>query len=70
MAHYTTTNALYNTEIKILHLDCILFENVFFKPMKVKGDGSCLYRAIALHIMTFCLNDVWTDRFPVERSLE
>ena len=29
----------------------------------MKGDGSCLYRVITSHIMSFCLNDVWTDRF-------
>ena len=30
--------------------------------MMVKGDGSCLYRNIASHIISFCLNDIWTER--------
>ena len=64
VAHYTTTNALFKAEIKTLPLDCIFFDNEFSKPMKVKGDGSCLYQAIASHIMSYCLKDVWTGRFP------
>ena len=44
-------------------LQCIFFEDTFFKPMKVKCDGSSLYRAIASHIMSFGIVDVWTDRF-------
>ena len=63
-AYYTTTNALSNAEIKTLQLHCIHCENDLFKPVKVKGDGSCLYRAIATHMMSCCLNDVWTGRFP------
>ena len=31
--------------------------------MKVKGDGSCLYHSVASHIMSCCLDDVWTVRF-------
>ena len=34
-----------------------------FKPMKEKGDGSCLYRAAASHVLQFYLNDLWTNRF-------
>ena len=70
VAHYTTANALFNAEIKILQLHCIFFGDAVFKSMKVKGYGSCLYRAVALHIMSFCLDDVLTDRFPLERSLK
>ena len=43
-------------------------EDEFFKPMKVKGDGSCLYWTVASHIMSFFLNDVWTDRFPTRKK--
>ena len=57
VAHYTTANALFNAEIKRLQLHCIFFEDVLFKPMKVKGDGSCVYKAVASHIMSFCLDD-------------
>ena len=32
--------------------------------MKKKGDRSCLYSAIASHIITFCVNEVWNNRFP------
>ena len=32
--------------------------------MKMKGDGSGLYHAAASHIMSFCLDGVWTGRFP------
>ena len=32
--------------------------------MKVKGDGSCLHRAIATNIMSCCFDDVWAGRFP------
>ena len=38
VAHCTMTHALFNAEIKNLQLHCILFENEFFKPMKVNGD--------------------------------
>ena len=31
--------------------------------MKVKGDGSCLNRAVVSQIMSFHHDDVWTDRF-------
>ena len=54
----------FNAGIKKLQSYCIFFEDEFFKPMKVKGDGLCLYRAIASCIKSFCLDDVWTDRFP------
>ena len=63
VAYNTTTNALFNVEIKTLQLHPIFFENNLFQPVKVKGDGSCLYRAVATHIMSCCLNDVWTGRF-------
>ena len=49
--------------MKTLQSHCIFFEDDWFKPMKVKGDGSCLYWAVALHIMSCCLYDVWTGRF-------
>ena len=52
------------TAIKMIKLDCIFFEDKFFKSKKVKGDGPCLYRTVASHIISFCLNNVWTDRFP------
>ena len=64
VAYYTTTNALYTAEIKTLQLCCIHFENDLFKSVKMKGDGSCLYRATATNIMSCCLNDVWAGRFP------
>ena len=64
VAYYTTTNALFNTKIKNLQSHCIFFEDDLFKPMKMKADGSCLYWAVASHIMSCCLNDAWTDRFP------
>ena len=64
VAYYTTTNALFNAEIKTLQLHCICYEKDSFKPVKVKGNGSNLYRAIATHIMLCCLNDVWAGRFP------
>ena len=52
--------ALFNIEIKNLRLHCIFFEDEFFKQMKVKGDGSYLYWAVARHFMSGYLNDVWT----------
>ena len=64
VAHYTTANALFNAKIKLLQFHCIFFENSLFKLMKMKGDGFCLYRAVASHIMSCCLDDVWTERFP------
>ena len=66
VALYTTTNALFNAEIKNLQLDCIFFEYAFSNQ---KGCGSFLYRAFASHIMLFCLNDVWTDDFPPGKKL-
>ena len=59
VVYYTTTNALFNAEIKTIQLHCICYENDLFKPVKVKIDGSFLYRAIATHIMLCCLHDVW-----------
>ena len=64
VVYYTMTNASFNAKIKTLQLYCILFENSLFKLVRVKGDGFCLYRAIATHIMSCCFNDVWTGRFP------
>ena len=64
VAYYTTTNALFNAEIKTLQLHWIFSEDALFKPLKVKGDGSFLYQAVAIHIMSCCLDDVWTGRFP------
>ena len=64
VAYYTTTNAFFYTEIKTLQSHCILFEDDLFKPVKVNGNGSCLYRAIATYIMSCCLDDIWTGRFP------
>ena len=40
----------------------LLWES-FFKPIKMKGDRSCLYRAVASQIISFCLQDIWTERF-------
>ena len=60
MASYTTTNPLFNAEIKMLQLRFIFFEYVFSNQ---KDCGSSLYRAVASHIILFCLNDVWTDSF-------
>ena len=70
VAHYTTTNASFNAKIKMLQSHCIFFEDEFFKPMKMKGDGSCLYWAVASHIMSFCLNDVWNGRFLLGKKPE
>ena len=64
VAYYTMTNALFNVDFKTIQSNCIPFEDDLFKPVKVKGDGSCLYMAIATHIMSYCLNAVLTDRFP------
>ena len=47
----------------MLQLTCIFSEDAFFKPMMVKGDEGCLYWAVASHIMSFCFDDVWMDRF-------
>ena len=60
MAHYTMTNALFNAEIETFQLHCIFFENDLFKPMKVKGDRSCLHKASASYIMSCFFDDVWT----------
>ena len=68
VVHYTTTNALFNAKIKNLQLHCIFFEDYFFKPMKVKGDESCVYQAIASHMVSFCLDNVWIGRFSLEKK--
>ena len=52
------------TSIKMLQLHSVFFRDAFYKPVKVKGNGSCLYQAVASHIMSCCLNNFWTDRFP------
>ena len=51
---------------KSKYSNCIIFvfEDAFFKPMKVKGDGFCLFKVSASHLMSCFLDDVWTDRFP------
>ena len=54
--------------MKILQSCFICFKNSLFKPVKVKDDVSCLYRAVALHIISFCLNDIWTDRFSLGKK--
>ena len=36
--------------------------------MKVRGNGSCLYQAVATHIMLCCFDDVWTGRFTPGRK--
>ena len=64
MAQYTTINSLVNAKIKTLQSRCIFFKDALFKPMKVKGDGSCLYWIVASHIMSCCFDDVWTGRCP------
>ena len=51
VAHYTTRITSFHAEIKMLQFHFIFFEDNFFKLMKVKGDGSCLYNAIVSHIM-------------------
>ena len=51
VAYYTMPNDLFNADIKILKSHFIFFEDKLFKPMKVKGDESCLYRVLASHIM-------------------
>ena len=43
VALYIVSNGLFNTEIKMLQSHCVFFEDTLFKPIKVKGDGSCLY---------------------------
>ena len=58
VAHYTTKNAYFNAEITVLQSSCVFFEGDFFKTMIVKGDGSCFYRAVAPHVMSFCLHNV------------
>ena len=68
VANYTTTNALYNAEIKALKFLCIFFENAFFKPIKVKGDGFCVYQAAASHIMSCCLHYALTGSFPLGKK--
>ena len=64
VAHYTTTIALFNVEIKMLLLFCIFFEDAFFKPVKVKDDGHCF----SYHVIFswWCLN----NRFPPEKKPE
>ena len=57
-------SASFNVEIKMLQLHCIFFEDEFFKLVKVKGDESCLYWAVASQCMLGCRCDVWTDRIP------
>ena len=42
--------------------------DAFFKPMKVKGYGFCLYSAVVSHIMSIRLHDIWTDRFPLVKK--
>ena len=56
VAHYTSTNALFNEEIKNVQIHHIFFEYEFFKPMKVKGDGSHFYWAVASHVTSNSLN--------------
>ena len=68
VAQYTVTNALFNAEIENLQLRCIFFEDDFFKPMRMKSDGSCLYQAVASHVISCCLDDVWTGRFSPSRK--
>ena len=68
MANYTTTNSLFNTENKMLQSHFTFFEDDLFKPVKVKGDRSCLYQAVAINIMSCCLDDVWTGRFPPRKK--
>ena len=61
---HTITQQMLCSMHKILQSHCICYENDLFKSMKVTGDGSCLYRAIATHIMLTCLDNVWAGRFP------
>ena len=70
VADYATANASFNAEIKMLQSHCILFEGAFFKPMKVKGDGSSLYQAIASQVMSFFLMMFGLINFPLEQSLK
>ena len=64
VAYDTITNALFNAEIETLHLHCIFIEDALIKQVKVKGNGSCLYWSNASHIMSSCLDNVWTGRIP------
>ena len=64
VAYYTTINALFNADIKTLQSHCNCYENDLFQPVKVKDDGSYLYRAVATNIILCFLIDVWTGRFP------
>ena len=64
VGYYTRTNALFHAEIKTLQSCCIFFEDDLFQPVRVKGDESCLFWAVATHIISCCLHDVWTGRFP------
>ena len=68
MAYYTMTNSLFNAEIKTLKLHCIFFGDALFKPMKVKGDGSCLEITFATCNILYCLDDVWTGRSPPKKK--
>ena len=58
VVYYTTTNALFNAEIKTLQLHWFFFDDVLLKPMKVKDDDPDV-------LTMFALVD-----FPLERSLE
>ena len=47
----TTSNASFNEEIKMLQAYCIFFKDSFFKPMKVKGDGSLSHIYLICHVI-------------------
>ena len=70
VAHYTTTNTFLTWKSKFSN--CIVFslKMLLFKQMKVKGDCSCLYQAIASQIMSFCLNNVGLIDFSLERGMK
>ena len=63
VAHCITPNSSFDAKIKMLKSCYIFYDISFFKAVNVKGDGSCLYRTIASHVIFFCLQDVWTERF-------
>ena len=56
--------------LKLKRPNNILFScgNSFFKPVRVKGNGSCLYSAIASHITTMYFHDLLTKIFLLEKK--
>ena len=66
----TTTNVLFITKIKTFQLYGLFCGNSSFRPNKVNGDRYCLYQVIALHPVSCCFQDPWTERFPHGKKSE